>query len=415
MFTVRTVTRSLLLASTTAILSMPMTAHSAEDPADSLAEAVTGGTAYLNVRLRYENVDQANFTEDANAFTIRTKLGYKTGTYEGFSGVVEFEDSRNLADEKYNNTINGLGAIYPVVADPSHTEVNQAYLRFTGLDGTKISAGRQSINLGNQRFVGTVGWRQNDQNLDSVTVVNTSLPDTKFFYGYVWNVNRIFGNDSPAGDHSSNSHLFNAEYSGFEYGTVTAYAYLLNNNDVAGFSTNTIGVRFAGKAKVADKTHVLYELEYANQTDAKDNPGDYSVNYILASGGVGFAGASLTATYESLGSDDGNVGFATPLATLHKFNGWADKFLATPAAGLDDLYFTGAYKFDGALKGLKAAATYHKFTSRFGDVDYGTELDLLVAYAIDKNYSVAVKYADYNADTYSVDTRKLWFTIGLKY
>ena len=104
--------------------------------------------------------------------------------------MIEFEDSRNLADENYNNTINGNVA-YPVVADPSHTEVNQAYLSFSGIEGTKISAGRQSVNLGNLRFVGTVGWRQNDQNLDAVSVVNTSLPDTKLYYAYVWNVNRI--------------------------------------------------------------------------------------------------------------------------------------------------------------------------------------------------------------------------------
>jgi len=201
-----------------------------------------------------------------------------------------------------------------------------------------------------------------------------------------------------------------------KFGKVTAYAYLLDNNDVAGFSTNTFGIRFEGKTEVADKTKVLYEAEYANQTDAKDNAGDYSVNYFHVAGGVGFEGATLKVGYESLGSDnDGTASFKTPLATLHKFNGWADKFLGTPAAGLEDFYISGAYKFGGAAKGLKAAAIYHKFTSQFGDTDYGSELDLLLAYAINKNYSVAVKYADYNADTWSVDTQKLWVTLGVKF
>ncbi|MCK5425674.1 MAG: alginate export family protein [Emcibacter sp.] len=404
-------TKSLLLASTAALFISPTLSYAGD--AETLADAVTGGKVYLKVRARYEGVDQVNLVEDASAFTINTKLGYKTGSYNGFSGVIEFEDSRNLANENYNNTINGnIG--YPVVADPSHTEVNQAYLSYN-YEGTKVSAGRQSINLGNLRFVGTVGWRQNDQNLDAVTVVNKSVKDTKFFYAYVWNVNRIFGNNSPAGDHSSNTHLFNAEYSGLKAGKITAYAYLLDNNDVAGFSSNTFGIRFAGKTKVADNTSILYELEYANQTDANNNPGDFSVNYFLGTAGVSFSGATLKASYESLGSEDGTASFKTPLATLHKFNGWADKFLGTPNGGLNDFYITGAYKFSGGAKGLKAAVIYHKFTSHFGDTDYGTELDAVVSYAINKNYSVALKYADYNADAHSVDTKKIWFTVAAKF
>ncbi len=405
------ISRGLLLASTAALFAAPISAQ-AED-ADTLADAVTGGKAYLKVRARYEGVDQANLTEDASAFTIQTKLGYKTGTYQGFSGVIEFEDSRNLADEDYNNTING-NIIYPVVADPSHTEVNQAYLSYN-FEGTKVSAGRQSVNLGNLRFVGTVGWRQNDQNLDAVSVTNTSLPDTKFYYAYVWNVNRIFGNNSAAGDHSSNNHLFNVEYSGLEFAKVTAYAYLLDNNDVPGFSTNTFGIRFEGKVNVIDNTKVVYEAEYANQTDAKDNAGDYSVNYFHVAGGVNFEGATLKVGFESLGSDDGAASFKTPLATLHKFNGWADKFLGTPADGLQDFYVSGAYKFPEMVKGLKAAVIYHKFTSEFGDTDYGDEIDAVLSYAINKNYSVAVKYADYNADAYSVDTQKFWVTLAAKF
>ncbi|MCF8473344.1 MAG: hypothetical protein K9G26_01500 [Emcibacter sp.] len=408
-----TTLKNILLASTVALISIPSLSFADDKAAETLADAVTGGTVYLNVRARYENVDQANLVNNADAYTVRTKLGYKTGSYNGFSGVIEFEDSRNLAFENYNNTINGVTS-YPVVVDPSHTEVNQAYLSYK-FEDTTVSAGRQSINLGNMRFVGTVGWRQNDQNLDSVTVVNTSLADTKFFYAYVWNVNRIFGNNSAAGDHSSNTHLFNAEYSGLKFGKVTAYAYLLDNNDAAALSTNTIGIRFEGKTEVAEKTNFLYEAEYANQTDAKNNAGDYSVDYFHVAGGVGFAGATVKVGFESLGSDNGAASFQTPLATLHAFNGWADKFLSTPVAGLEDFYVTGVYQFPGAAKGLKAVAVYHKFTSQFGDTDYGKELNLLLAYAINKNYSVAVKYADYNADSFSVDTQKLWVTLEAKF
>lgn len=409
---IRPLSRGLLLASTAALLFTPVQSFAEE--AESLAAAFSDGKAYLNVRTRYENVDQAGFTKNATSLTTRTWLGYKTGIYKGFSAVMEMEDTRNLADENYNNTLNGKTQ-YPVIADPSQTEVNQAYLSYSGIKGTKVSVGRQSINLGTQRFIGTVGWRQVDQNLDAVTAVNKSLADTKIFYAYVWNVNRIFSDRSPAGDHKSATNLLNVEYTGLKFGKLTTYAYLLNNKDLAAFSTNTFGIRFAGKTKIADKASIVYELEYANQTDANNNPGDYSVNYYLATGGVSYGGATLKASFESQGSDNGLASFKTPLATLHKFNGWADKFLSTPVGGLNDFYVTGVYKFDGALKGLKAVAVYHKFTSQFGNTDYGTEFDALLAYKIDKNYSVAVKYADYNADTWSVDTRKFWLTLGVKY
>ena len=50
----------------------------------------------------------------------------------------------------------------------------------------------------------------------------------------------------------------------------------------------------------------------------------------------------------------------TPLATLHKFDGWADLFLTTPNKGLQDLYAGAAYRFDGvkALPGLKMATFF---------------------------------------------------------
>ena len=37
-----------------------------------------------------------------------------------------------------------------------------------------------------------------------------------------------------------------------------------------------------------------------------------------------------------LGSDNG-VGFSTPLNNGHRYQGWADKFLATPGDGIEDV------------------------------------------------------------------------------
>ena len=81
-----------------------------------------------------------------------------------------------VGNELYNSTRNGI-TDRPVVADPTGTDVNQALILYRGIDSTLIRAGRQRINLDNQRFVGAVGWRQNDQTYDGISLSNTSLPE----------------------------------------------------------------------------------------------------------------------------------------------------------------------------------------------------------------------------------------------
>src|SRR5690606_30123568 len=120
----------------------------------------------------------------------------------------------------------------------------------------------------------------------------------------------------------------------------SAYAYLIDIKDLAavGLSSDTYGLRWAGQAGES----IRYTFEYATQSEAGDAPVEYSADYILAEvgGKLPLSGASLELKvgYEVLGSDDGNKAFTTPLATLHAFQGWTDRFLATPDAGIEDTY-----------------------------------------------------------------------------
>ena len=104
----------------------------------------------------------------------------------------------------------------------------------------------------------------------------------------------------------------------------------------------------------------MYAAEFATQTaEAGDGSSEADADYMLAELGVGFSGVTIKAGYELLGSDDGKYGFSTPLATLHKFNGFADQFLTTPNEGLQDTYLS----ISGKVAGLKLAATYHDFSA----------------------------------------------------
>ena len=205
----------------------------------------------LDLRYRYETVSDDSFAQDANASTLRTLLNYKSGKISGFTLNLQIENVTYLGQDEFNSTVNGI-TNRPVVADPDGTEVNHAYLTYTGLDTTKVSAGRMPHNLDNQRFIGTVGWRQNSQSYDSVAVVNKGIKDLTLSYVYVWNINRIFGEDHPFGDLDTNTHVFNASYDGLSFGKLTGYAYMIDLNDapVLGLSSQTFGASLAGKTDI---------------------------------------------------------------------------------------------------------------------------------------------------------------------
>jgi hypothetical protein len=125
-------------------------------------------------------------------------------------------------------------------------------------------------------------------------------------------------------------------------------------------------------------------------------------------------GFKLLGGYELLGADEGVAltSFQTPYATLHKFNGWTDKFLVTPPNGLQDLYATLGYtkaKVAG-LDSISLSANYHDYNSDRLSQHYGTEFGAQIAAKL-KRTTFTLKYADYNAKAFATDTRKIWASV----
>ena len=163
---------------------------------------------------------------------------------------------------------------------------------------------------------------------------------------------------------------------------------------------------------------VLYTAEFAEQRSAHGNTTNYKTSYTLLEAGVDMTNmAVFKLGYEVLGSDTGaaNTQFKTPLATLHAFNGWADMFLTTPTQGLKDAYITAGTK----LAGINLAANYHEYRTDVAIAaaninDLGSEWGLMAAYGFGKNYTVGLKYADYQAGDANavaagyVNTQKTW-------
>ncbi|MDO8346691.1 MAG: alginate export family protein [Rugosibacter sp.] len=386
-----------------ALLSLPALAG------DSFADALTGGKPSVDMRFRYETVDQDNTLKNADAATVRLRLGYETGEYKGFGAFIEAEHVSDLVDD-YNSTTNGK-TTYSTIADPEFTEINQGYLSYSGLPDTKLKYGRQRIVLDNHRFIGNVGWRQNEQTFDAFTVVNKSLPATTITAGYIYNVNKINSDQHPTlGNAHMKSPLLNISYKGWSAGEIVGYGYLLDYVDAPASSTQTWGLRFKGDTAIADGLKLLYTAEYAAQSDYKNNPADYRVDYSFLEAGLAKGVHSVKLGYELL-EGNGVKSFQTPLATLHAFNGWADIFLTTPATGLEDVYLGAGT----TLYGVKLDALYHDYRADQGNARYGSEWNLQATKAIDKNYLVGIKYASYNAKTYSVDTDKFWLWAEAKF
>ena len=383
---------------------------------------ILNGKFWTEFRYRYEFVDQGNLPKDARASTVKNKTGVESGFFHGFRAGVEGEFVVDVGPEDFNNTINGKTQ-FPIVADVQSAEVDQAYLESHNIPGVALLGGRYLENLDNERYVGSVAWRQNDQTFDGGKATITAVPGVTGLYAYIGNVNRIFSDSSPVGNIHSNTHLMHLESKPMPIGTLTAYTYLIDLFDLDQFSNASFGGFLKGKRALGDtKLTYDYRVEYARQTNYGDNPVDYAVNYVRVEQGLTRSGFTTTLIYELLGSDNGVAAFQTPLATGHIFNGFADVFLVTPPTGLQDFYVEAKYKVSSKsggpfsyFDGLLLLAQYHEFRSAVQGLDYGSEFDFYGYLPLRNGVYAQLKYANYQADQFFTDVEKVIFGLGYQY
>ena len=380
--------------------------------ADSFTDALKNGKASADLRLRYETVEQSNTLDDAKSLTLRTRLGYTTGTYKGFSALIEMEDVRVVGGiDDYSVGPTGFKpGVYSVIADPEVTEVDQGFIQYKG-DSTTIKLGRQVVALDNQRFVGHVGWRQDRQTFDGINIKLVPMQDLSMNLVYITKRNRLF---AEAADLDAKDTLLNIGYK-TPFGKISGYAYLLEIDNNTDNALDTYGLRLTGN-RMSGSAKFLYTVEYASQ-ESESGATKFDADYLFLEGGSVINGITFKLGYEVLGSDNASYGFATPLATLHKFNGWTDQFLATPSQGLVDTYVSFSTKlFDG-----KVIAAYHNFEADDATAtvdDLGNEINFAYIKKFNKIYNGGIKYATYSAGDSAagkVDTDKLWLWVGLKF
>jgi hypothetical protein len=410
----KSIFRWIVLVSILAMPVAPLLANEAKEPKEkkdpaTFAEALKDGDYGINLRYRYEHVsDDAERFDGRNgiASTLRTTIDYRSLSFHGFGIKLQAE---NVTDIGHGLAHNNLGADdlwngvtdRPAIPDPEITVFQQVELRYDGLRETGFYAGRQELNLREQRFVGAVGWRQHHQTFDAFHVDTKALSRTHVTYAYLDRQNNVLG-----GSNSMGSNVLMVDIDAGSPGTLTVYGIDLDYDrvELAGLSTRTFGARWKGAFDVGDAWKIPYHVELADQSDTGKNPANVDAGYLRLEVGGKCKLLWVKAGYELLGGslDDGR--FTTPLATLHKWNGWADKFLNTPATGLEDVYIGAGIK-RGKTSGV---LVYHDFSADSGGADYGTELDLLVSWTAPWSQTFAAKAAFYDADDFAADTDKYW-------
>ena len=389
--------KPVVAAAVAATVFVPLQAYA------DFAQAAKETKLDFNLRYRLETVDQDGIEDNARASTAKARLSWIMPSTDGFSVGLEADHVFAVGEERHNSLSNGL-VQYPVVADPTGFDLNQAFVRYRD-NSLIVTMGRQRILHGTQRLVGGVAWRQNEQTFDALRV--QSVHDhASVDYSYVTKVNRIFGPDGgvqPA-QWEGGSHLFRLEVKPVEGHAFGTFVYLMDfeNDNGPANANRTFGVDYSGSFE----GFRLY-ASFAQQSDWADNPASYDAAYYTLEASTQRGPVTYTAGYEVLGSDDGAAGFRAPAATLHKFQGWTDRFLGTPPTGVRDMYLKAAAKVGPANLGI----ALHDFTAAEGGADYGREVDMSVSCPLGEKLGLLFKFARYSAEEHATDITKSWFVI----
>ena len=403
----RPLPRNLLFAAITAVCALPAQALAAETAPPSASAAAV--TLEWNARLRHESVDDDLFARDAEATTLRLRLGVRARLGAGWSALVEGEGVAAL-DDGYDSGAKGRAG-YPAITDPTGAELNQAWV---GWRNPRASAtfGRQRVLLDNQRWVGNSGWRQNEQTFDAAAL--EWKPSSAITARYYWldRVHRVNGDharDPLARERDLDTHLLdvalvrgNQQWGG--------YAYAHEDHDVRTASTLTTGLRWSGN-HLRNGDGWGWRVEAARQRDHANNPLNFSHAYWLLEPSVSWHGVTWRAGWEHLGGN-GRHALQTPLATLHAFNGWADKFVVTPAGGLEDRYLAAGGKFGRGAHARKFnwATSFHDYRADTGG-SYGREWNASLGFPVHGPVNGLLKVADYRNGGFARDTTKLWLQL----
>jgi hypothetical protein len=258
--------------------------------------------------------------------------------------------------------------------------------------------GRQAVDLGTQRFVGSAGWLQGGQTFTGAMFSNrTWVPGLAFTLGHLTQIQTITGTTR-----NLDANLVDTDATWIPGGHLRLFHYAFEETTAEATSLAHTGARLDGAVG-----RFVYDLSAARQRPAGDATPATTPEADYRYLGLGFnvlPTLTASAARETLGA-----GFRTPYATLHAWNGWVDRFLATPANGLVDTMG----RLEGKAGRAQVQAVYHVFKADQGGTHYGKEWDASVGFKAQAWLSVLVKAGDYRGDAaapgaLAKNQRKVW-------
>jgi len=392
---------SILLVAIAAFYALPTFAEDTAKVATptTLMEAIIMGKPMTNFRLRYESVDQEGKSEQSNAWTMRSLIGWQTKPLNNFSVAVQLINVTQFNNDFYDGTDTTFGGAspidkrnYPLVVDPDFTGVNQLFVEWTGIPDTKLRVGRQSVKIDNVRFIGNVEYRQIMQVFDGIAIENKSIPNIEIYAAHFEGLRRITSEYFSDGNvdiaHASWKYSPTESVAGYGYFQampLNGFSYPTTGSPFTNNSSQTFGLRVDGSHSANTDWKVLYTAEYAKQDNYRGGDSRIDAHYWRLGAGAGLGNWSARLDRELLSSNNGLYGFQTPLATGHLFQGLDDLFLTTPKDGIEDTFIT----LNGKVSDIQLSAEYHwlnsdKIFTAVGSMpnssQYGKELDLVAGY-----------------------------------
>lgn len=368
---------------------------------------------FLNSRLRAEAGESSADIDGSSAvLSLRNRFGFEV-TAPWIAFLAEGEHTWILSNSDDYSPF--PGGTRTTIADPDSFDLNRLQITLGGKDyPAQMILGRQMIAYDDQRFVGAVGWRQNDQTFDAATLQYRPIDTLTLDYAYIDQVNRIFGSNAPLAALErwhSESHLFHAEWKPNAAHTLTGFLHHLDFKNAPRFSSDTIGLEWRGKAGAElAGWKPSWILTAAHQQDGSNNPTVYEAQYLRARLDLARDGWKISPGFEYLGSDNGREAFQFPLGTNHAFNGYADAFLTTPVNGLRDLHLILETPTDPL--GCTHHLALHHFQSDENSQSLGEEIDWSIRHPIGKSAYALLVAAWLEGHGPQPDVRRISLELG---
>ncbi|MEM8565412.1 MAG: alginate export family protein [Bacteroidota bacterium] len=345
---------------------------------ETTIKKINEGEFIFNGRLRYWYANQDEL-KASHATTFGTNFGYLSKSYQGFQIYVEGESVVAITPDLFFDGINGLTE-RTNVTDVETLELNKlrvSYIDTLNAQTTlQFKVGRQAAIVEDERFIGNVTARQDDQTFDAIWgKIQNDQRGLSFEYAYMYRINRLL---AEIGDWRSDSHAFMLGYYKNLMLRVGLFGQLLDfQEDAPASSSQTFGLTIDRSKLPRDKTALTYKMAFAYQSEYGDNPTAYDAFLVNAEIGVSFPKAGIFSVgYELASSDDGIASYQFPLSTGQRLHRISDVFINPPAEGLQNLYFTAESR--NILWGIGGWLGYHTYASQQEDTFFGHELDVVL-------------------------------------